>query len=216
MKVIEPSIEILTPLDGEVILKQLELIGRTCYKSEDRITKDSARKFIQRITRSGHESVIEHLGVSVRLICDRGVTHEIVRHRLCSFSQESTRYANYGKKKFGKEITVIRPYYWQDRPDMYAEWEEAMLECQYRYLRLLTFGATPQEARAVLPNSLKSDIVITTNMREWRAILKQRCDKAAHPQMRQVMLPLLAKLHAEIPVLFESLYQKHYDDIRGK
>lgn len=205
MRVIEPYFEILHMLPGDEILRLLELAARTCYKSEYKIAERTAEHLIARLIEVGHHSVIEHISATVRLICDRGTTHEVVRHRICSFSQESTRYANYSKEKFGSEITVIRPFFWEQDSDQYREWERAMEMCEKAYLTLLDLGAKAQEARSVLPNSLKTEIVITANMREWREIFKQRCSKAAHPQMREVMIPLLVEFHKRIPVLFESL-----------
>jgi thymidylate synthase (FAD) len=213
MKVIEPYFEILHMADSDEILRHLELAARTCYKSEDKIGEGTAEGFLRRILKTGHESVIEHISVTVRLVCDRGVTHEIVRHRLCSFSQESTRYANYSKEKFGREITVIRPFFWGQDSEQYKEWEKAMEMCEKAYLTLLDQGAKAQEARSVLPNSLKTDIVITANIREWRHMFKLRCSGASHPQMREIMLPLLAEFHRRVPVLFDSLYETYESDI---
>lgn len=208
MKVIDPSFSFMHLPDGEFVLRHLELAARTCYKSEDKAGPDSARKLLSRIVRLGHDSVLEHISVTVRIVCDRGVTHELVRHRLCSFSQESTRYANYAQDKFGSEITVIRPYFWTSDDQRYAVWLSAMQACEDAYLRLVAAGATAQEARSVLPNSLKTEIVTTANIREWRHIFKLRCDKAAHPQMRQVMLPLLAAFAARVPLLFDDLAER--------
>lgn len=205
MKIIDPSFSFMHLPDGEFILKHLELAARTCYKSEDQVTPDSAQKLLSRILRLGHDSVLEHIAISVRIICDRGVTHELVRHRLCSFSQESTRYANYAHDRFGQEITVIRPFFWAEDDQRYALWLEAMEACEEAYLRLVAAGASAQEARAVLPNSLKTEIVVTANIREWRHIFKLRCDKAAHPQMRQIMQPLLVAFQERIPLLFDDL-----------
>lgn len=213
MKIVEPSFEILHMADGEEVLRLLELAARTCYKSEDKIEQGTAAPFLRRILKTGHESVIEHVSATVRLVCDRGVTHEIVRHRLCSFSQESTRYANYSKEKFGNEITVIRPFFWEEGSDQFDEWKRAMEMCEKAYLNLLAAGARAQEARSVLPNSLKTDIVMTANMREWRHIFKLRCSKASHPQMRQSMLPLLAEFNRRVPVLFEQLYEAHKQEL---
>jgi len=158
MKIIAPSHKILYMSDGESILKQIELAGRTCYKSEDRITPDSAKGFVKRILDSGHHSVIEHINITVRFICDRGVTHELVRHRLASYSQESTRYANYSEDKFGKEITVIRPLFWAEGSEDYLEWLSAMKQAEKAYMRLIKIGSRPEEARSVLPNSLKTGV----------------------------------------------------------
>ncbi|MDR1856504.1 MAG: FAD-dependent thymidylate synthase [Desulfovibrio sp.] len=214
MKIIAPSSEILAMDDGEELLRRIEVAGRVCYKSEDRITRDSAAPFVARILASGHHSVIEHVSATVRIICDRGVTHELVRHRLASFSQESTRYANYSKGKFGGEITVIRPCFWPEDSEAFALWREAMEAAEHAYLALLKTNATAQQARSVLPNSLKTEIVVTCNIREWRHILALRCDGAAHPQMREIALPLLGKMHARVPELFADLYGLHEEALR--
>lgn len=202
MKIINPSIEILNPPDYQQMLNHIEASARTCYQSEP---KGNPEAFIKRLIASGHESVIEHFGISVRFICDRGVSHELVRHRLCSFSQESQRYCRYSDDKFGNEITVIRPVFWEEDSSLYNKWKSAMVFAQEKYFNILDNGATPQEARSVLPNSLKTDIVVTANIRQWRTILKQRCDSAAHPQMRQVMLPLLSEFIEMYPVFFKDL-----------
>lgn len=204
MKVIEPSFEIM-PVNGEEILKNIERAGRTCYKSEDKINADSARKFVAGIIKSGHESVIEHEKVTVRITCDRGVTHEIVRHRIASYSQESTRYCNYSDDKFGNELTFIAPFYWNNDPKKMLQWTEAMRFAEHIYMTLLKLGATPQEARAVLPNSLKTEIVVTMNLREWRHFFKLRCSPAAHPQMRETAIPILKKFKEIIPVVFDDI-----------
>lgn len=208
MKIINASYEILTPLDGDAILQHIERIGRVCYKSEDRITKDSAPKFVQRLIESGHEAMIEHYSFSVKFICDRGISHEIVRHRLASFAQESTRYANYSKEKFGEEITVIAPCYWEQGSFPYRKWECVCKDSENVYLYMLMhFGnqIPPQEARAVLPNSLKTELVMTANLREWRHFLKLRTAKSAHPQMRELACPLLDELKTHIQVIFDDI-----------
>lgn len=212
MRVIKPSYEILS-LPSREALRILELAGRTCYKSEDKMTPETAEPFIARIVKSGHESVIEHASATVRFVCDRGVTHELVRHRLASYSQESTRYANYAKDRFGSEITVIRPCFWQEGSPEYAAWLSAMESAERAYLSLIQGGAKPQEARSVLPNSLKTEIVMTANMREWRHVFRLRCDAPAHPQIREVMLPLLGEFHERLPVLFADLHERFRDDI---
>ncbi len=209
MRIISPGYEILFMQDGASILKQIETAGRTCYKSENKITADSAAGFVKSIIKSGHHSVVEHISISVRFICDRGITHEIVRHRLAAYSQESTRYANYSKDKFGNEITVIKPYFWSEDSEEYLEWKIAMKNAEQSYLKLLKNGARPEQARSVLPNSLKTEIVMTCNLREWRHVLDLRCSKASHPQIREIMLPLLTEFHEKIPVLFEDLYNKY-------
>ena len=209
MRIISPGHEILFMQDGASILKQIETAGRTCYKSENKITADSAAGFVKSIIKSGLHSVVEHISISVRFICDRGITHEIVRHRLAAYSQESTRYANYSKDKFGNEITVIKPYFWSEDSEEYLEWKIAMKNAEQSYLKLLKNGARPEQARSVLPNSLKTEIVMTCNLREWRHVLDLRCSKASHPQIREIMLPLLTEFHEKIPVLFDDLYNKY-------
>lgn len=214
MQVIPPSYEILFLPEGGKLLKHIESAGRTCYKSEHLIGPDTAGGFVRRILGSGHHSVIEHAGFSVRFIIDRGVSHELVRHRLAAFSQESTRYANYSKDKFGKEITVIRPLFWRTGTKEYQLWLKAMQEAEEAYMNLLAMGTKAQEARSVLPNSLKTDIVMTANLREWRHVLDLRCSQPAHPQIREVMLPLLADLHESLPVVFDDIFQKYQKDIK--
>ncbi len=213
MQIIKPGFEILAMSSGEEALQLLEVAGRTCYKSEDKITLGSAQKFIAGIVARGHESVIEHIGATVRFICDRGVTHELVRHRLAAYSQESTRYANYAKDKFGNEITVVQPVFWPASSEAYARWKEAMEAAEKTYLELLAGGARPEEARSVLPNSLKTEIIMTANMREWRHVLKLRCGGPAHPQIREIMLPLLKEFYNRVPVLFADLYEEHKKSI---
>lgn len=211
MKIISPYHEIMYMPDGDVMLKNIELAGRTCYKSEDQITSDSAAAFIRRITRSGHLSVIEHMNITVRIVCDRGVSHELVRHRLASYSQESTRYANYARDKFGGEITVIKPFFWKEDSQAYQDWLSAMSHAEAIYLKLIREGASPQQARSVLPNSLKTEVVMTANLREWKHVFRLRCSRAAHPQIREIMLPLLADLHKRVPVVFEPEYEDYFE-----
>ena len=153
----------------------------------------------------GHLSVIEHQFVTVRIICDRGVSHEIVRHRLASYTQESTRYCNYTKGKFGREITVIEPCFWTQDDEKYQVWKQTIEQIEAGYNKLIELGATPQEARSVLPNSLKTEIVMTMNLREWRHFFTLRTSKAAHPQMREVAVPLLKEFQKLIPVVFDGI-----------
>lgn len=205
MKIIKPKYEILDEIDGAEILKKIEKIGRVCYKSEDKITDDSARNFIANILKRGHESVIEHEKVSVRIVCDRGVTHEIVRHRLASYSQESTRYCNYSNEKFGKELTFIKPIFWEESDKEYEIWLNAMRVIEETYNSLIETGAEPQQARSVLPNSLKTEIVVTMNLREWRHFFRLRTAKNAHPQMREIACALLDEFKNKIPVIFDDI-----------
>ena len=212
MKVIAPSVEIISMDDYSTILKKIERIGRVCYKSEENITDVSAERFISGLIRRGHESVIEHESISVRITCDRGVTHEIVRHRLASYSQESTRYCNYSNDRFDNQITVIDPCggfsYDMNVPEdaaKYETWKEAMDAAEQYYFKLLKLGADPQEARSVLPNSLKTEIVVTMNLREWRHFFRLRTSKRAHPQMRQVATMVYHVMVEKLPVFFQDI-----------
>lgn len=205
MRVIEPSFEVIGTVDSASVMRELELIGRVCYKSEDRITEASADRFLASILKRGHESVIEHRTITVKIICDRGITHELVRHRIASFSQESTRYCNYSNDKFGRELTFIKPYFWAEDTGKYELWMSTMQQIEDSYLKLLALDATPEEARSILPNSLKTEIVMTMNLREWRHFFKLRATPQAHPQMREVALPLLAYMKELLPVIFGDL-----------
>jgi len=184
-------------------MQVIEKAGRTCYKSEDKMTPGSSARLVRQLLQSKHESVIEHASASFRFITDRGVTHELVRHRLASFSQESTRYCNYGKDKFGSEITVVRPV---GVVGLALDiWHQGCLATEKAYFLMLESGATPQIARSVLPNSLKTEIVVTANLREWRHIFTLRTAKAAHPQMRELAQQALDIMRGELPVLFEDI-----------
>ena len=205
MKIIKPSVEILTPVDGAAIMKHLEVCGRVCYKSEDKITDTSADDFLAGIIKRGHEAVVEHYSITVKFICDRGVSHEIVRHRLASYCQESTRYCNYSKGDFDSEITVIEPSYFADDSAGWHIWRRSCENAEIAYFDLLDFGCSPQEARAVLPNSLKTEVVMTADIREWRHFLKLRTSPAAHPQMREVALMLCWEFRQLMPVLFADI-----------
>lgn len=205
MKIISPGVEFMTPIDGMAILKHIERCGRICYKSEDRITEDSAKRFCEMILKRGHETVIEHCSFTVKFICNRGVSHEIVRHRLVSYSQESTRYCNYSQDKFDSEITVIKPVFLKEGTKGYEKWKASCERAEEAYFDLLNYGCLPEEARDVLPNALKTEIAMTTNIREWRHFLKLRTSPRAHPQMREVAGQLLAACQAKIPILFDDI-----------
>lgn len=209
MKIVKAGYEILTKLSENGIeeLQHIEKIGRVCYKSEDKITEDgeSARKFVKMIIDRGHEAMIEHSSLSVKFIVDRGVSHELVRHRIASFAQESTRYCNYSKDKFDNGITFVKPCFWDEDSGAYHNWEKAMETAERHYLGLVLNGVPAQEARSVLPNSTKTEITITANYREWRNFFKLRTAKAAHPQMREVTIPLLAELKEKLPIIFDDI-----------
>lgn len=205
MKIIEPSAIIESKITQAEAMELIERAGRVCYKSEGKIGDGSAVKFIKGILSRGHESVIEHVSITVRVICDRGVTHEIVRHRIASYSQESTRYCNYTTDKFSNEITVIRPIFWEEGSPQFDIWKQGMEDCEKAYFSLTEAGASPQEARSVLPNSLKTEIYITMNIREWRHFFSLRCGTAAHPQMQQVANMILELFKEKYPLFVEDI-----------
>lgn len=210
MKIVKPSFEILTPIDRESIYKQIELVARTCYKSEEHITETSAPKMVKALLSRKHLAMIEHAHVSVKFICDRGVSHEIVRHRLASYAQESTRYCDYSLGKHGNEITVIEPFFFKEGTPEYAAWYKACETSEKMYLELLSMGRSPQEARSVLPNSLKTEIVVTMNLREWIHFFNLRAigtTGAPHPQMEQSALPVLKAFAEALPEIFAQQYE---------
>lgn len=248
MNVIEAKAEILRPaLTQEAInaiYRNIEIAGRTCYKSKDKEvealekeieavrnsndlsneTKNakidkltvllldaqnrSARNFVRGLIKRGHEAMIEHASMTVKFTVDRGVSHELVRHRIASFAQESTRYCRYSDSKFGNEITVIKPCFWKEGSYKYTAWLDAMMYAERYYFDLLDAGAKPEEARTVLPNSLKTELIVTADFREWRQIFKLRAAGTTgkpHPQMQEVMIPLLKQCQDLMPELFEDI-----------
>jgi len=218
MKIVEQVHEILYPTRIDILhdnspweheCRLIELAGRTAYKSEDRITDNSYKAFIEMIIKRGHEAVLEFGNMVVRFVTDRGISHELVRHRLCSFVQESTRYCNYSADKFGNECSFIRPSFSSDdHPDefnlQFISWKRMMESAERDYFGLLGNGCVPQQARAVLPNCLKTEIVVKANFREWRHIFKLRAiSKAAHPDMRALMIPLYEECRKACPLVFD-------------
>lgn len=205
MRIINAQVFLEQALSQEEVLRHIEKAGRVCYKSESKISDHSAEKFVENIIRSGHESVIEHFSITFRIICDRGVTHELVRHRIASYSQESTRYCNYSNDSFGNELTFIKPCFWDENDKNYLIWKEAMQNAEKYYLELMKNGAKPQEARDVLPNSVKTEIYVTMNIRSWRNFLKLRTSKRAHPQMREIAFMIYNCLYDNLPILFNDI-----------
>lgn len=204
MKIVQPSVKILTTEDPIDILKRVERCARLCYKSEGKITSDSYEKFLKGVIKRGHLSVIEHGVITMLVVCDRGVSHEIVRHRIGSYSQESTRYVNYKD-----EMEFIEPCFWKDNNMKMEIWKASMSDAEKRYQALIGLFATPEQARSTLPNSLKTEIAITYNLREWLHFLDLRCSKASHPQMREVALLILRELYGFMPVIFGDLMEKY-------
>lgn len=211
MQLIKPYFEIYELPSANTVMARIELAGRVCYKSEEKITEDSAAKFCANIVKSGHDSVLEHSNITVKFVCDRGVSHELVRHRLMSPSQESTRYCNYARKG----ITFVIPPWVHIQPGVYDKdnyqsvpftpWYNAMLVAEASYNILIEKGWTPQQARSVLPNSLKTEVVVTANVREWRHIFRMRTGAGVHPQMAELMVPLLRVFTIHAPILFEDI-----------
>lgn len=208
MQAIKPYTQIYKDFDGQKLLQKIEAAARTCYKSEGKIQEGSAAKLVAGLIKSGHEAMLEHASVTVKFVVDRGISHELVRHRLASFAQESTRYCNYSKDDFGSEITFIIPDYLEYKSEGWNIWKESMKQAEDAYFKMLDFGLSPQRARAVLPNSLKTEVVMTANLREWRHFFKLRAlgtTGKPHPQMLEVAVPLLEDMKNLIPVVFDDL-----------
>lgn len=208
MQAIKPYTQIYKDFDGQKMLEKIEQVARTCYKSEGKIQEGSAAKMVASLIKSGHEAMLEHASVTVKFVVDRGISHELVRHRLASFAQESTRYCNYSKDDFGSEITFIIPEYLEYKSEGWNIWKESMKQAEDAYFKMLDFGLSPQQARAVLPNSLKTEVVMTANLREWRHFFKLRglgTTGKPHPQMLEVAVPLLEDMKNLIPVVFDDL-----------
>lgn len=211
MRVIKPYTEILTDLN-QPFLKDIERVARTCYKSEDKITEDdsSAKDIVSKLIKRGHEAMLEFGDITVKFVCDRGVSHEIVRHRVASYAQESTRYCNYSKNG---ELTFIEPNWLQSTLSTFVEngvyteglWRAYMEASEKTYLSLINKGWSPQQARSVLPNSIKTELNVKMNLREWRHFFKMRCSNAAHPQMYELTRPLLKEFQSRIPLLFDDI-----------
>lgn len=205
MRIIKPFVVVPNTYSAD-ILKNIEKYGRICYKSEGNVTDESYKRFIGNRLKEGHESILEHEKVTVKFCCDRGISHEIVRHRIAAYSQESTRYCNYSQGRFGSEITVIKPFFFEEGSENYETWKKACEHAEKSYFELTKGGASAQEARSILPNSLKTEIIVTYNLREWRHFFRLRADKAAHPQMRQLVIPLLE--------VFKNMFYPIYEDIK--
>lgn len=208
MQAIKAYTQIYADFKGQDLINKLEQVARTCYKSENKIKEGSANKMVAALIRSNHEAMLEHASITIKFVVDRGISHEIVRHRMASFAQESQRYCNYSKDEFGKEITFIIPDFLDYKSEGWNVWKNTMQEAEKTYFKMLELGFSPQEAKAVLPNSTKTEIIMTANLREWRHFFKLRAADAtgaAHPQMKEVTIPLLAELKEMIPVIFDDI-----------
>lgn len=222
MRIIHPGFEILTSIDKTALYTQIECAARTCYKSEDKMTDQSCVTMVKNLVKRQHLAMLEHAFVTVKFICDRGVSHEVVRHRVASFAQESTRYCNYGNEKFGSNITVIDistgfQYDLTKESDMkkWKIWNDAMIAAESYYFQMLDAGATPQEARSVLPTSTKTEIIVTMNLREWMHFFNLRVlgtTGAPHPQMKEVAAPVLKEFANAMPEVFGALWDSYRFD----
>jgi len=207
VKIIEPSFEILTPIDGNQILKHIEKCGRTCYQSYENETEDtsSAEKMIKMLIKMGHESVLEHFLITIKAKIDVGNYKDLTRHRFASFSIESTRFCNYSKGKFGNELTVISPCNMDKSSGIYHIWLKTMNDIEKAYIDMSEMGAKPDQLRMILPHSLAAEVTMSANLREWRHFFRLRTDVAAHPQIRQIAGAILAEFREKLPIFFSDL-----------
>lgn len=237
MKLINPKVEIIDKINGSEILKRIEKVARTCYKSEEYISEDdsSAKKLITNLVKSNHHAMLEFVDITVKFTCSRSIANEIVRCRLASYAQESTRYCNYSKDKFDHDITYVIPTNLDLPEGKYTNWDndwcdvaelkilhpeadnlndaancflQSIKNSEYYYFKLLDNGCKPQEAREVLPHALKTELNMKCNLREWRHFFELRCSGAAHPDIKFLALALLEQFHKEIPIIFDDLYEK--------
>lgn len=204
MKIIEPWIEV-QQFDGKKIMKNLERACRTCYRSENLINEESYKNLLKNCINRGHESILEHEKITVRMCCDVGVYKDLTRHRFASFSIESTRYCNYGKDKFENEIKFIKPCNIDEDTELYNNWLKALDMIEVEYLSMSNNGATPDQMRMILPHSTAAEVTMTANIREWRHILDLRTKKMTHPSIRQLLIPLLLLFKKEMPELFDKI-----------
>lgn len=231
MKLIKPFVEFPQEIDGDSILKILERVARTCYKSEDKITEntDSAKKLLKVLLTKQHASILEFIDIQVKFTCSRACANEIVRHRLGSYAQESTRYCNYTKDKFDNQLTFIIPKwstllqgeYTVDDVLENAEprnciFLENCKNAELAYNRLVKVGCIAEEARDVLPLCLKTEINVKYNLREWRHFFELRCSNATHPEIRMLAKEVLKKFHDEIPLIFDDLYERYIEQPNSK
>ena len=211
MKIIEPIIEI-EKADYNQIMKNLEVACRTCYRSEDKITEESYKTLLKNCINRGHESILEHEKITIRMVCDIGVYKDLTRHRHASFSIESTRYCNYGKDKFDNQIKFIKPVNIEEGTELYSEWKKSLEEIEKHYIKMVELGATPDQMRMILPHSTAALVTMSANIREWKHILSLRCTKHAHPAVEQVMIPLLLHFKENMPEIFDGIeYDMQFD-----
>lgn len=203
MKIIDPQV-FIEKFDGVKIMKNIERACRTCYRSEDSITDVSYQNLLKNCINRGHESVLEHEKISIRMICDIGVYKDLTRHRFASFSIESTRYCNYSKDKFDNEIKFIKPCNIKEGTCEYKLWHNCLTDIESYYQSMSAGSATPDQLRMILPHSTAAEVTMTANIREWKHILELRCSKHTHPAVQQVMIPLLLEFKSKMPEIFNN------------
>ena len=207
MRIVEPWIKV-EKIDGKQIMKRIERACRTCYRSEGKVTEDSYKTLLKNCITRGHESVLEHEKVTVRIYDDLGSYKDLTRHRFASFSVESTRYCSYDKDKFGNEIAFMNPVYIEDE-EMYKVWKETMQQIEKNYIKMKELGATTDMCRELLPHSIAAEYTMTANIREWKHIFSLRANSHVHPSIRQVMIPLLKYFKEQMPEIFDEV---EYDE----
>lgn len=211
MKIVNPWIEV-EEIDGLKIMKKIERACRTCYRSEGSISEDSYKNLLKNCINRGHESVLEHEKVTIRMYCDIGVYKDLTRHRFASFSIESTRYCSYDKDKYGNEIKCINPSYIEDK-EIYAEWKKSMEDMEKHYMKMKELGASTDMCRLALPHSTAAEVTMTADIREWKHILELRTSNKAHPAIRQLLIPLLKYFQQEMPEIFLNVdYDKEFNE----
>lgn len=211
MKIIEPTMQV-EKVDYKQIMKNLERACRTCYRSEGKITEESYKTLLKNCINRGHESILEHEKVTIRMVCDIGVYKDLTRHRIASFSIESTRYCNYGKDKFDNEIKFIKPVNMEEGTELYNRWYSTCKTIEENYIEMSKLEATPDQLRMLLPHSTAAEVTMTANIREWKHIFSLRCTKHTHPAVEQLMIPLLLKFKKEMPEIFDNIeYDEEFD-----
>lgn len=204
MQLIEPKIEV-EKINGKEIMKRIERACRTCYRSEEKITEESYKTLLKNCITRGHESVLEHEKVTIRMTCDVGVYKDLTRHRIASFSIESTRYCNYGKDKFNSEVKFMKPCNIDEGTEVYKLWKNTCENIEKNYIEMSKLGAAPDELRMILPHSTAAEVTMTANIREWKHILLLRTSNHTHPSIRQLLIPLLLYFKKVMPEIFEDV-----------
>lgn len=204
MQIVDPYIQV-EKIDGKKIMRNIERACRTCYRSEGKITEESYKTLLKNCITRGHESVLEHEKITVRMYCDLGVYKDLTRHRIASFSIESTRYCNYGKDKFDNELKVIKPCNIEEGTKLYENWKKACEAIEKNYMEMSKEGALPDQLRMILPHSIGAEVTMTANIREWKHILALRASKHTHPSIRQLLIPLLLHFKEIMPEIFEAV-----------